>query len=68
MTTPTISPAMTAPGKDPRPPIATTTKAGMEIALVAIAGVMVQSGAASRPAIPEMQQPRPNTQVKRAAD
>src|SRR6185312_4354078 len=61
-TTPTSRPAITAPANEPRPPIATTTKAGM-MALVAIAGVTVQSGAASRPAMPEIAQPSPNTQV-----
>src|SRR5476649_1012686 len=61
-TTPTSRPAITAPANEPSPPIATTPKAGM-MALVAIAGVTVQSGAASMPAMPEMAQPSPNTQV-----
>ncbi len=36
------------------------------MALVAIAGVTVHSGAASRPATPEIAQPSPNTQVSTA--
>jgi len=54
---------MIAPGKLPSPPIVTTTKAGM-IAASAIEGTTLQSGAASTPATPARQVPRPKTAVK----
>src|SRR6185369_7544765 len=62
MTTPTARPATTAPPNDPRPPIATTTKAGM-IALAAIDGDTAHKGAARTPAIAASAQPSPNTAV-----